>query len=120
MLGFRFLHTSQDLSLALEGRYQLVLVILSILIACLASYSALGLAERAERSHSNAGTKWWFAASLILGLGIWAMHFVGMLAYQLPIPVTYDPVLTLISILPAILASGGVLTPRTQKITWCL
>ena len=109
MLGFRFLHTSQDLSLALEGRYQLVLVILSILIACLASYSALGLAERAERSHSNAGTKWWFAASLILGLGIWAMHFVGMLAYQLPIPVTYDPVLTLISILPAILASGVVL-----------
>jgi NO-binding membrane sensor protein with MHYT domain len=46
------------------------------------------------------------AAALVLGVGIWTMHFVGMLALRLPVPVNYDPVLTLVSALAAILAVG--------------
>mgnify|MGYP003578772853 CR=1 FL=1 len=50
-----------------------------------------------------------------MGVGVWAMHFVGMLAFRLPVKVTYDPLTTALSIAPAILASAVVLTIISQQ-----
>ena len=60
----------------------------SILVAILASYAALGLAGQAATEYGQAGNIWLGAGTLVLGPGIWAVHFVAMLAFYplLPIP----------------------------------
>ena len=69
-----------------------VLVALSILIAALASYTALDLATRMRAASGRASRAWLAAAAIAMGGGIWSMHFVGMLAFSLPgIEVSYDP-----------------------------
>src|SRR4029453_4999059 len=64
---------------------------------------------------------WLLGSSLALGVGIWSMHFVGMLAFHLPIPVTYGVDLVLLSVLVAIAASGLALfvvsRPRGVPLT---
>ena len=52
---------------------------------------------------------WMTAGALTMGLGVWAMHFVAMLAYRLPVPVAYDPVITTLSAVPAVLGSAVAL-----------
>ena len=100
-----FLNEQHDLSQAIEGSYNLVLVLLSYVIACIASNTALSMADRYRESEEEAKGLWLVAGALSLGLGIWAMHFVGMLAFQLPVAVSYEIITTLISIIPAVLAS---------------
>lgn len=86
--------------------YQWSLVAFSVLIAILASYTTLRLAYRLAWA-SRSSRPWWIAGgALAMGIGIWAMHFVGMLALHLPVPVAYDPALTALSVLPAILAAA--------------
>ena len=86
----------------MTAQYDNWLVLLSIAIAWLASYAALSLAGRARGD----GHRYWLASgALVMSLGIWSMHFIGMLAFKLPISVGYDPWLTLISGLLAVLAS---------------
>ncbi|MBR0954137.1 MHYT domain-containing protein [Bradyrhizobium canariense] len=76
-----------------------VLVALSILIAALASYTALDLATRMRAASGRARRSWLVAAAVAMGGGIWSMHFVGMLAFSLPgIEISYDPFLTLLSL----------------------
>ncbi|MDA9506900.1 chemotaxis protein CheY [Bradyrhizobium sp. CCBAU 11386] len=76
-----------------------VLVALSILIAALASYTALDLATRMRAASGRARRSWLVAAAIAMGGGIWSMHFVGMLAFSLPgIEISYDPFLTLLSL----------------------
>jgi PAS domain S-box-containing protein len=76
-----------------------VLVALSILIAALASYTALDLATRMRAASGRARRAWLVAAAIAMGGGIWSMHFVGMLAFSLPgIEISYDPFLTLLSL----------------------
>jgi len=84
-------------------------VTLSILIACATAYVALSLAARLSLLHRGAWLGWWSLGTLILGLGIWAMHFVGMLALHLGMPMAYQFWPTVLSVLPALLASGLVL-----------
>ena len=133
VFGLRFLEASRDLSLALTGQVVPFLVVLSLLIACLASYSCLGLLERAEQSRrersllplvGKGGRRWWLGAAGMLGLGIWAMHSVGTLAFRLLIPTGYDAGLTLLSLLPALTASAIVLAfllrPSLPHIEICL
>lgn len=86
--------------------YQLHWVAFSVALAVLASYTALHLAYRL--AWVRAATRpWWIAGgALALGFGIWAMHFVGMLAAHLPVPVAYDPWWTGASLLPAVLATA--------------
>lgn len=93
----------------LSTSYSPVLVVLSILIACAAAYVALSLAARLSHLHRRAWWSWWSLGTLILGLGIWAMHFVGMLALHLGMPMAYQFWPTVLSVLPALLASGLVL-----------
>ena len=87
-----------------------VLVALSILIAALASYTALDLAARMRAAASGRASSGWLAAAAIaMGGGIWSMHFVGMLAFSLPgIEISYDPFQTLLSlVIPIVVAAAA-------------
>jgi NO-binding membrane sensor protein with MHYT domain len=93
------------------GYYDPVLVSLSIAVAILASFTALNLAGRLLAADATTRFWWLLAASLALGGGIWSMHFVGMLAFIMPMPVTYDVQLTLMSlVLPILVVGAGLLT----------
>lgn len=93
----------------MRGNYDLWLVACSYLVAVAASYAALELAGRVVVSHGRAAWAWVAGGSVAMGLGIWSMHFIGMLAFHLPIPLAYAVPITLLSILPAILSAGLVL-----------
>ncbi|WP_339376222.1 MHYT domain-containing protein [Calothrix sp. NIES-2098] len=89
------------------GSYELLLVVLSFAIAIIASYTALELANRVTPDLPlKARLSWIFGGATAMGTGIWSMHFIAMLAFKLPIPVTYDIKITLLSWADAIGASG--------------
>ena len=90
----------------LISRYNPQLVLTSVLIASFASYVALDLAKRMSASDFRVSLGWWAAGSLSMGTGIWSMHFVGMLAYSLPIPLGYTIFLTMLSWVAAVAVSG--------------
>ncbi len=107
---FMFLDGSKDLGTALPGTYNWMLVALSVMIASLAAYAALGDAGRISDSETPAAKHLWLAIGAVaMGVGVWAMHFIGMLAFTLPVEVRYDVLITVVSMVPAILASGIVL-----------
>lgn len=89
--------------------YNLPLVFLSVGIAFLASYTAVDLALRINSATGRARKFWHVSGSIAMGIGVWGMHFIGMLAFKLPISVSYDISLTFISFLLAALASMVVL-----------
>ncbi|PHS24091.1 MAG: bifunctional diguanylate cyclase/phosphodiesterase [Methylophaga sp.] len=94
----------------LEQTYSIPLVVLSVFIAIVSSFTAFGVAERIYASSQKAyKIAWTLFGALTMGFGIWAMHFIGMLALSLPVPVVYDVTTTLISVIPAIAASVVVL-----------
>jgi NO-binding membrane sensor protein with MHYT domain len=86
--------------------YDLNLVVLSVIIAILSAYTALDLTERISTTKDTAWMGWLMGGAMSLGLGIWSMHFVGMLAFHLSIAIHYERGMVLVSILPAILAAG--------------
>ncbi|MEW5942937.1 MAG: EAL domain-containing protein [Pseudomonadota bacterium] len=90
----------------MASTYNAWLVALSIGIAILASYTALDLASRVAFSTARAKRYWLVGGSFAMGTGIWSMHFIGMLAFHLPIPLAYDIPLTLASMVVAVAASG--------------
>lgn len=102
---------SRDPALLHYGTYTPSLVLLSVLMAIFSSWMGLQMAAQANASSSS-----WLriatlsGASLALGYGVWSMHFIGMLAFNLCTDVEYDPVLTILSVLPSLAASGVVLT----------
>ncbi len=96
--------TSPDLELV--GAYDYRLVALSVLIAILASYAALDLAGRLTSAHGKARLLWLNGGAVAMGFGIWSMHYIGMLAFRLPIPVQYDWRTVLLSLVAAVVASG--------------
>ncbi|HEX6495360.1 MAG TPA: EAL domain-containing protein [Acidobacteriaceae bacterium] len=85
------------------------LVLISVLVAMLASYTALDMAGRITAANGRVA-RWWLAGgSLAMGSGIWSMHFIGMLACHLPIAMGYDPWITGASWLAGILSSAFAL-----------
>lgn len=101
----------------IHGTYDNFLVILSFLIAVTASYSALDLAGRVSMSKGRHRLLWLIFGALSMGLGIWSMHFVGMLALTLPIKVYYDSKLVILSVLLAIFVSWiALLTVTNDKL----
>ena len=88
------------------GSYDYWLVALSVLIAVLASYSALDFAGRVTAARGVARMVWLTGGAVAMGLGIWSMHYVGMLAFRLPVPVQYDWPTVLLSLLAAMFASA--------------
>lgn len=74
----------------LEGSYNPLFVVLSILVAILASFTALDMASRVTATQPRrTAARWLLAGGVAMGCGIWSMHFVGMLAFRLPIPLGY-------------------------------
>ncbi|WP_414584483.1 MHYT domain-containing protein [Scytonema sp. PCC 10023] len=94
---------------AMSSTYDPRLVALSIVIAVLASYTAVDLAGRVTLTQGRARVVWLIGGAIVMGMGIWSMHFVAMLAYNFPRPMSYDVLIVLLSILPAIIASLGAL-----------
>jgi PAS domain S-box-containing protein len=87
--------------------YDPALVALSIAIAVFASYTALDLGDRVRGAGPKMRGAWIAAAALAMGGGIWAMHFVGMLAFEMGMPAAYDLGTTLASLLIAVGATGA-------------
>lgn len=85
--------------------WNLSLVLLSVLVAIVGSYTALTHAQRMRENSGRTATNWMLAGAGTLGVAIWSMHFIGMLALHLPVPLGYDPLLTLLSLLAAVLAT---------------
>jgi NO-binding membrane sensor protein with MHYT domain/CheY-like chemotaxis protein/nitrogen-specific signal transduction histidine kinase len=90
----------------LTGYNETPLVLTSILVAIVASYSALSLAGRVTEATGRTRFAWTLGGAIAMGSGIWAMHFVGMLAFRLPIPIAFDVPITLVSLVLPIAASG--------------
>ena len=106
----QFLDPTVDRTLALSGVYNPILVAVSVLMAVVAAYAALGLAGRVKAAENRRTRQLWLAAgAAAMGTGVWAMHFIGMLAFRLPIGVAYDLGMTLLSVAPAVVASSIVL-----------
>jgi PAS domain S-box-containing protein len=107
------------------GTHDSALVALSILIAAAASFTALDLAARMRATAGWPCRAWLAAAALAMGGGIWAMHFVAMLAFSLPgVEVSYDLRLTLLSLMLPIAVTGlgffVVNRPGAGPIALCL
>jgi PAS domain S-box-containing protein len=96
---------SQMAALNLIGSYNYALVALSVLIAMFASYAALDLAGRVTAAGGWTRAVWLLGGAGAMGTGIWSMHYIGMLAFVLPIPVAYHWPTVLLSLFAAILAS---------------
>ncbi|MES2149986.1 MAG: EAL domain-containing protein [Pseudomonadota bacterium] len=103
-------------SLLYAGRYDPVLVCLSLVVAIFASYAALLVSHNVTAAGSAAARRsWLLVGGLCLGLGIWAMHFVGMLAFTLPCASSYDYSITLLSTVPGMLASTMALSVISHR-----
>jgi NO-binding membrane sensor protein with MHYT domain len=93
--------------MVVTGTHDPYLVALSILVACLASYTALDLSAHVGPARGFARRVWLVAAAVTMGGGIWSMHFVAMLAFIMPTPMSYDIGLTILSLVVAIFVTGG-------------
>ena len=104
-----------DSTTSLVGSYDVRLVALSVLIAIFASYVALELAVRITAAAGRVRLVWLSGGAIAMGLGIWSMHYIGMLAFMLPVPVLYDWPTVLLSLIAAVFASGVALFVVSQK-----
>lgn len=103
----------------LTGSYSSSLVLISLCVAILASYTALDLTGRIATAKGRAACLWMGGGALAMGIGVWSMHFIGMLAFSLPIELGYDLALTAFSLLIAVLSSGFALWLVSQpSLPW--
>jgi NO-binding membrane sensor protein with MHYT domain len=93
--------------MVVTGTHDSYLVALSILVAAFASYTALDIGGRVAAARALARRVWLVAAAITMGGGIWSMHFIAMLAFAMPIPMSYDIGLTTLSLVVAIFVTGG-------------
>ena len=93
--------------MVVTGTYNPHLVALSILVAAFAAYTAFDLGGRVSATRIAAPRVWLVAAAIAMGGGIWSMHFIAMLAFNMPIPMSYDIGLTTLSLVVAIFVTGA-------------
>jgi PAS domain S-box-containing protein len=86
----------------IQQSYSLGLVLFSIVVATLGAYVAVEVAQRVRAAHGRRRVLWTCGGALALGLGIWSMHFVGMLALQLPVLIWYDALFIALSAVAAV------------------
>ncbi len=100
---------------ALDKSYNPYLAFLSIIVAIVSSFTAFGIYERAHGSKSPLYQMFWVLFGAVsMGIGIWSMHFIGLVALLLPISFSFDPKITLLSIFPSIFASSVVFWLMSQ------
>ena len=97
------------------GYFDPVLVGMSYVVAVIASYTALKLAQRVSSAEGRSARTWLPAGAVAMGVGIWSMHFVGMLAFSMDMPFTYDVPLTLLSMGVGILSSAFAIFVASRK-----
>jgi len=90
----------------MTGTYNGWLVLLSVMVAITSSYVSLDMSSRVTAASGHKTWYWLGGGSMSMGLGIWSMHFIGMLAFRLQVPLNYDVAITLLSLLIAIAASA--------------
>jgi len=95
-----------EMTITLSTSYNMGLVLLSYMIATFASYTALHLASQVTDSQGKDRQIWLLGGAIAMGLGIWSMHFIAALAFMVPIPVSYDVTMTVVSMVPAVIASA--------------
>ncbi len=100
---------------AIPTHYDYRLVALSVGIAILASYAALDLAGRVTANRGLARLFWLAGGAFAMGSGVWSMHYIGMLAYRLPMPVYYHIPTVVLSFLAAVLASLTALSVVSRE-----
>jgi len=88
-----------------HGSYDALLVVFSYVVAVVASYTVLDLVGRITTSIGRVRWLWLLFGAFAMGMGIWSMHFVGMLAFSLPVPVAYNLFTVVLSVIVAIIAS---------------
>ena len=103
----------------MTGSYDYRLVTLSVVMAVCAAYAALDLAGRTTAARGRVRLIWLAGGAAAMGLGVWSMHYIGMLAYLLPVPVFYDWPTVLVSLFAAIFASGVALfVVSRRRMAW--
>jgi two-component system, sensor histidine kinase and response regulator len=101
------------------GSYDYQLVSLSVLIAVFASYAALDLAGRTTAASGRVRLAWLAGGAIAMGVGIWSMHYIGMLAFSLPVLVLYDWPMVLLSLMAAVFAAAVALfVVSRKKMAW--
>lgn len=98
----------------MRGIYNPWLVSLSIMVAVCVSHTALSLASRVSFTQGRAARLWLTGGAVAMGVGIWSMHFIGMLAFSLPISLAYDLGMTLASLAIAITICGYALATASR------
>jgi PAS domain S-box-containing protein len=103
----------------MTASYNYWLVALSLAIAICASHTALDLAGRTTAARGRAVFAWLVGGAASMGLGIWSMHYIGMLAFSLPVPISYHVPTVLYSLLAAVFSSGVALfVVSRRRMTW--
>ncbi|GJM04669.1 MAG: hypothetical protein DHS20C09_06600 [marine bacterium B5-7] len=115
-MKWRFEESGVDYGQLITGEYNYPIVILSILIACVAGYTGLATADRMRQAGSATNKMIWLAVgATAMGMGIWAMHFFGMIAFTVNMPVLYSIPLTILSCVPSIVGSAIALLLLSAK-----
>ncbi|WP_211333605.1 MHYT domain-containing protein [Sinobacterium caligoides] len=122
-MDFWRFHAIDNGRLAITGELALFVAVLSLTISVLAAYATIIALERAWAcDNRKLNNQWALLAALALAIGVWTMHFIGMLALRLPTPIHYDTAITIVSMLPVIFGSFAALkllannSPSWQRI----
>jgi diguanylate cyclase (GGDEF)-like protein len=100
----------------MSGTYHFGTVLLSLLVAVLACYTALHLVSRVTLASSHTARRiWLIGGACVMGAGVWAMHFVGMLAFSITAHAEYSYGLTVLTLVLAIVASYAALLAATRR-----
>lgn len=103
----------------LSGHHHHTLCFFAVVLAVMASAVMLPVIKRFHATEQRYRYSWLIAGSVGMGTGIWAMHFTGMLAFSLPVPIDYAPGMTALSIIPAIIASACcIYLFKPQAYSW--
>lgn len=106
-------------SAPLASGYDLHLVALSVAIAIVGAYVGLTLSERVVQHKGQSRYLWLVGGAIAFGSAVWAMHFTGMLAFQLPVSVSYDIPMVILSLVIAIITGGSaLLVIARRRMTW--
>ncbi|MEZ4698021.1 MAG: MHYT domain-containing protein [Rhodothermales bacterium] len=112
---WHFVDVNTSVYSEITGAYDVPLIILSVLVSALANFAAITVLDRVlARSTRAAKNLWLIFGAVVMGSGVWAMHFTGMLAFVLPIPMNFNASITAISIAPAIIGAWGTLRIQSR------
>jgi PAS domain S-box-containing protein len=113
---WRFQPINQSNYQLLSSEYSPLLVSLSIIVGVLASYSALVALDRVRATDNQKVINLWLLfGCFVMGIGVWAMHYTGMMAFLMPTPMSFSPFLTILSILPIFIGSYFTLRKVSQN-----